>query len=416
MDERLERARMGSDALRELIEELAERLRRSVVLDDPLIRLILSSRHFEDADPVRIRGLLQGRADSEVIRYILDQGVAQWTKPGYIEGRDDLGLLPRYCVPLWERGHLLGMLMVVSADKNLTVEETGAIDKSAQLIAAQMYAERVAAEAEESGAEESLRALLDTSAAARGAAREQILDTGLLPDTAHAVVSVLQVARSHEPPGQVETALRAALERFKRTRWAQGAVALTTDRAILLQVSEEPPDPRELKAQARRIMEALDTYLDAAAAPVLGIGGVQSGLSDAWVSCKQALVAARAARRTPRFERVGDWEELREYAVLLQLPDHALNASLLPRPLRTLLAADGAPRLEETLRVFLEHAGSVPRTAEALQIHRTSLYYRLRQIQEITGLDLDSGADRLALHLGLRVRDLLRTDGDDTAH
>ncbi|MFC3578012.1 helix-turn-helix domain-containing protein [Streptomyces yaanensis] len=67
------------------------------------------------------------------------------------------------------------------------------------------------------------------------------------------------------------------------------------------------------------------------------------------------------------------------------------------------------------MRCFLESAGSIPRTAEVLQIHRTSLYYRLRQIQEITGLDLDNGADRLILHLGLRIHELLVPQGDDTA-
>ncbi|MFD4941816.1 PucR family transcriptional regulator [Streptomyces sp. NPDC058239] len=416
MAEQLQRARAGSDALQKLVGELAERLQRSVVLDDPLVRFICSSRHFDDADPVRIRSLLQGLADSEIIRYVLDQGVVQWAKPGYIEGRDDLGLLPRYCVPLRERGHLLGLLMVVSADKNLTADETAAIAASAQAVAAQMYAEHVADQAEESGAQELPWALLDTSPTARRAAQQQILDTGVLPNAPHAVVSVVQVARSHEPPGQVETALRAALERFRRTRSAHGAVAVTTDRAVLLQLSEQSPHPQELKEQSRRIVEALDTFLDAAAAPVLGIGGRQSGVADAWVSYEQALVAARAARRMPHFERVGEWEELREFAVLLQLPDHALNASLLPKPLRALLAAAGGqgPRLEETLQSFLEHAGSVPRTAEALQIHRTSLYYRLRQIQEITGLDLDSGADRLVLHLGLRIRELLQPDGHAT--
>ncbi len=74
---------------------------------------------------------------------------------------------------------------------------------------------------------------------------------------------------------------------------------------------------------------------------------------------------------------------------------------------RQLLEAGPGAKLEETLRCFLENAGSVPRTAEALEVHRTSLYYRLRQIQEITGLDLDNGAHRLVLHTGLRVTDLL---------
>ncbi|MBQ1115996.1 CdaR family transcriptional regulator [Streptomyces sp. C3-3] len=416
MTEQLQRARAGSDAVRRLVDELAERLQRSVVLDDPLVRFIHASRHFDDADPVRIRSLLQGVADSEAIRYVLDQGVAQWTKPGYIEGRDDLGLLSRYCVPLRERGRLLGMVMVVSAGKDLTAHETDAIAQSTRAIAAQMYAEHVADHAEGSGVPDLPWALLDASPTARRVAQQQILDTGVLPDARHSVVSVVQVVRSHEPPGQIETALRAALERFCRTRSAHGAVAFTPDRAVLLQLSEQSPTPQELKDQSRRIIEALDTFLDPSAAPVLGIGGCQTGVAEAWVSYEQALVAARAARQMPHFERVGEWEELREFAVLLQLPDHALNASLLPKPLRALLSAAGGqgPRLEETLRSFLEHAGSVPKTAEALQIHRTSLYYRLRQIQEITSLDLDSGADRLVLHLGLRIRDLLQPDGPAT--
>ncbi|MCE0448199.1 hypothetical protein LT493_44230 [Streptomyces tricolor] len=42
------------------------------------MRLICSSQHFGDEDPVRIRSLLRGRADDEIIRYVLDQGVAGW--------------------------------------------------------------------------------------------------------------------------------------------------------------------------------------------------------------------------------------------------------------------------------------------------------------------------------------------------
>jgi DNA-binding PucR family transcriptional regulator len=36
-----------------------------------------------------------------------------------------------------------------------------------------------------------------------------------------------------------------------------------------------------------------------------------------------------------------------------------------------------------------------------MHIHRTTLYYRLDRIREITGLDIDDGDVRLHLHLGL---------------
>jgi sugar diacid utilization regulator len=415
MGERRQRVRVGSDALQGLVEELAIRLQRSVVIDDPLVRLICSSQHFADEDPVRIRSLLQGRADDEIIRYVLDQGVARWPKPGFIEGRDDLGLLSRYCVPLRERGDLLGQQMVVAPDGELTREQTAAVAEAVPAITAQLRADQLAADAEELDIRETLYSLFGTSEAARATARQQILDIGALPDAPHAVVSVVQVSRSSEPPGQVEIALRGALERFRHTRSADGVMAVTPDSAVLLQVSSRPLPAQELADQATTIRASLTAYLDASAAPVLGIGSAQDGLADAWTSHAQALVGARAARRLPHLKGVGAWESLGELSVLLQVPDHALTPSLLPKPLRLLLESSVGPRLVETLRCFLEHAGSIPRTAEALQIHRTSLYYRLRQIQEITGLDLDSGGDRLVLHLGLRLRELLEAQADQSA-
>ncbi|MCZ0205808.1 PucR family transcriptional regulator [Streptomyces achromogenes] len=411
MADGLGRARVGSEVLQELLEELAGRLRRSVVLDDPLVRLIHSSRHFDDADPVRVRSLLQGRADDEIVRFVLGQGVAQWSKPGYIEGCDDLGLRSRYCVPLRERGHLLGLLMIVSPDKDLTADETADIDKWARLIAAQMYAEQLAGRAEEAEAREQLLALVGADPTARAAAAHHFLTTGGAAEARHVQVSVVQVTRTHQPPGQVETALRGALESVRRSRWVRDVVAVTSGRAVLLRFGERPPEPQALRNQSRDILEALETFLGEDIDAVVGVGGPQPGVADAWVSYEQALVGARAARRLPHLDRAGHWEELGEYGVLLHVPDRVLNASLLPQALRTLLAAPGGPRLVETLGTFLEHAGSVPRTSEALRIHRTSLYYRLRQVQEITGLDLDNGADRLVLHLGLRLHGLLEPAG-----
>jgi DNA-binding PucR family transcriptional regulator len=413
MTERLQRARPGSEALQCLVDELAEELGRSVAIDDPLVRMICTSRHFGDEDPVRVRTLLQGRADREAIRYVLAQGVAQWSKPGFVDGRDDIGLLPRYVVPLRERGHLLGLMMIVVPQQVLTEQETKAIARAARAMTAQMYAEHLAADTEESDARDLLLELLGSSSAARDAARQRALDRGLLRDTPYTVVSVIQVSRSQEPPGQIEVALRGAVEGFLQTRSAHGIMAIEQDRAILLQVRDRPPGPDELGEQSRRVIDALGTFLDASAAPVVGIGGCQAGLADVWTSYEQALVAVRAARRLPALKGVGDWEELGEFAVLLQLPEHALNESLIPKPLRTLTEASGDPRLRDTLRCFLENAGSIPRTADALQLHRTSLYYRLRQIQEITGLDLDNGADRLILHMGLRIEELLASRTED---
>ncbi|MFJ6379303.1 PucR family transcriptional regulator [Kitasatospora sp. NPDC092039] len=402
-----QRSRSGGEALQTLVDGLAEELGRSVVLDDPLVRMVCTSRHFGDEDRVRVRTLLQGIADDEAIRYVLSQGVAQWTRPGVLPGRDDLGLQPRYCVPVRERGHMLGILMVVAAGEPLTAAETAAIDRVARAVAIEMYAEQLASDDDEEQIRRLVNQLVGSDSARRCAAHQRLLDDGLLPAGPHVVVTSVAVSDQRGPSGQIAVALRGALEPFRQTRTARGLAAVEQDRAVLVQVFEREPAAEDLEQQCRAVVRSLRTFLGPEPAAVVGVGGRRTALADAWISHDQARVAARAARRLPRLEGIADWERLGEYAVFLQLPDSALNASLLPVPLRRLLDGGGNARLEETLRCFLENAGSVPKTAEALEVHRTSLYYRLRQIQEITGLDLDDGAHRLVLHMGLRLRDLL---------
>ncbi len=53
--------------------------------------------------------------------------------------------------------------------------------------------------------------------------------------------------------------------------------------------------------------------------------------------------------------------------------------------------------------MFLDRAGQASRTATELGIHRQTLYYRLARIQQLTGLDLNDGEDRLLLHMALKA-------------
>lgn len=71
--------------------------------------------------------------------------------------------------------------------------------------------------------------------------------------------------------------------------------------------------------------------------------------------------------------------------------------------LEALLDLPGAAPLLRTLETYLELAGSAQATAEALHLHRTSLYYRLQRVELLAGTDLKNGTERLALHLALKV-------------
>jgi DNA-binding HxlR family transcriptional regulator len=68
--------------------------------------------------------------------------------------------------------------------------------------------------------------------------------------------------------------------------------------------------------------------------------------------------------------------------------------------------------LVDTLVAYLDCDASVSVTAARLYAHRHTVRYRLGRVRELTGLDVDSLADRERLVLGLRAMQLFRFTGD----
>jgi DNA-binding PucR family transcriptional regulator len=80
---------------------------------------------------------------------------------------------------------------------------------------------------------------------------------------------------------------------------------------------------------------------------------------------------------------------------------------LLHPGLPPLFALQSKESLVATLETYLDNGCDTKLTAEALFLHRASLYYRLQRIEALTGTSLKSGADRLALHSSLKLARLL---------
>ena len=164
-------------------------------------------------------------------------------------------------------------------------------------------------------------------------------------------------------------------------------------------------DGRLVCLAAERATAAVLEALGALSSPqaVIGEGEAVGELSDAAESYRRALAALRVAAHEE--SKRASWDALGVERVVTALPDSALED--LPDGLRRLLAGD--PSLVRTLEAYLDHAGDVKRTAAALSLHRGGLYYRLRRIEDVAGVNLHDGEDRLLCHLALR---LARLAGD----
>ena len=132
-------------------------------------------------------------------------------------------------------------------------------------------------------------------------------------------------------------------------------------------------------------------------APVAGIGTPRIGLTDLGTAWQEATAACRAALAEPRFAPVAEWAHIGPYRLLTALsPESPHDPAVAP------LLSPAHHELARTAEVYLDCAGQAGRAAAELGIHRQTLYYRLSRVEQLTGLDLDDGEDRLLLHMALK--------------
>jgi purine catabolism regulator len=73
--------------------------------------------------------------------------------------------------------------------------------------------------------------------------------------------------------------------------------------------------------------------------------------------------------------------------------------------------AERGTELVRSLRVFLDENRSWQRSAEILHVHKQTLVYRMRRVEELTGRNLRDMADVVQLWLGLRALDFASNAG-----
>jgi purine catabolism regulator len=133
-------------------------------------------------------------------------------------------------------------------------------------------------------------------------------------------------------------------------------------------------------------------------------------------SVGRSMREARYALQVCRLEgwQYAGFEQLGTYRLLLSMtePD-ALRAfaDALLAPLDVYDAEHGGELLA-SLQAFLQHNARWETAASQLYVHRHTLRYRMRKVEELTGRDLTNSFDRMEFWLALRARDLLAASPD----
>ncbi|WP_405670680.1 PucR family transcriptional regulator [Streptomyces sp. NBC_01530] len=399
-----ENARVTGDAAsshragdyQELVDEISELLGAPATLENRDFELIAFGAYDSEGDldasaldPVRTRSILTRRSTSTVRSWFEGFGITRATGPVRIPPTPEAGVhRGRVCLPVRHRGVVLGYVWLLDSDPGPTERQlTAAMDVTVRIGA-------LLADEAQHGADltRELRAVLT---AERGWPQEMAVAElrtalGARADGPHTVVCVTPWP-SADPDDAPSVRTVPGATALCTVPWGDASQSL----ALLVRLRSADALTPATSAAGRLLERA--RRLEGGAAAASGVAAARTGLAELATAWREASAAARAALAEPRLGPVAEWAHIGPFRLLTSLPPEVAHD-----PVVGALLSPAHHELARTAETYFDCAGQAGRTAAELGIHRQTLYYRLSRVEQLTGLDLDDGEDRLLLHMALK--------------
>jgi purine catabolism regulator len=218
-------------------------------------------------------------------------------------------------------------------------------------------------------------------------------------DAPYLLVAAEPAERGHTPK------VRAAWERVLATMRSSALVRERGDSTLALVslAGKRAIEPRALVEQLHRAARA-------AGGPVaLGYGAVRTGTAEIASAAREAEQALTMGRRLFGPDSATPFKNLGLYRLLYALQPLPELRAFRDDALGRLGLKDRRGVLLETLAAYLATNGSPTDAADRLHLHRNTVLYRLSRIEDLLGVDLRNAEVRLALHLALKIGEILET-------
>ncbi len=359
-------------------------------------------RHLTVRDPAMLGDLEAGgealrRWGATIVAVGSDPPVREFTL-----GRSDLAALVSP-VPL--RIGIGGFVCVIGEEQRLDQIARLAVARAASACAIEFDRERAVTETRDKLEGDFIASLLTGSYSSERVALERAKRLGA--DLSHHV-AVIALRGSVASAAWESRALRAAQNVVSR-REMRGVVAAHENAVCVLAM----PDADGAVDVMYRFAELLRTECATAtgdAATSLGLGRTHEGVAGVRLSYREATHALEMGRRLLGPGKQASFADLGLHRLLFAMAQHPELTDYYRGTVGELLAYDERSNAElmATLDAFFESNGSPTETAQRLGLHRNTVLYRLRRIEEVGRLRLDDPATRLNLHLCLRIRDVVQ--------
>ncbi|CAA9397836.1 MAG: Regulator of polyketide synthase expression [uncultured Rubrobacteraceae bacterium] len=421
----------GESSVAETASRVSGLLGRSVVIEDPVGRVISSAPNPSDGGQNRLRNLLEERG----LRASRSSGVEETRR----ERRDRYARLPDgyLSVPVerWRvedhelfwtpigTGAPAGYLWVDLEGETLGPEDVVFLYWARRVLETELGKDRVRLETElgvrgdfvddlVKGHYGSVNLLLQ---------RAGYLGADLAAGALVLIVDIddfaryLERRRPREPAIQeLKRRLAEAVRMQTRQLFSNFLLGPRSDNVIVFLGSSEDTPPEDLPEKARLLAKGVQRYVKGLLPDLtisVGIGRHKTDpalLPDAYSEAEVALEIGHRIHgpsAVSTFEGAGTYKLL--FRVLQENPEEL--ESFYRETLEPVVRYDSrySTELVQTLVTYLGNDASTVRTASDLYAHRHTIRYRLDRVGELTGLDVDKSEDRERITLGIKAMQLL---------
>jgi purine catabolism regulator len=210
---------------------------------------------------------------------------------------------------------------------------------------------------------------------------------------------------------EVKERLHWAIDEFLARREALFISASRSDSVVVLIQPVGGGTPAVIKL-ANEMQAAIGQLLPEITVS-LGVGRPHKSLVDLRQSYYEAMYAIRIRKLKGVTGVIASFDDLGSYGLLLGLQDTLSLEVFYDSVLGRLHEYDerNSSDLVKSLACFLEANGHWGEAAERLYVHRHTLRYRMKRVEEITGRNLGSSQDRMEFWLALKAKELIEQSG-----
>lgn len=223
---------------------------------------------------------------------------------------------------------------------------------------------------------------------------------GLPADAPIAVVAFRALGDADDTPCRLARMVAMSWDAFRTSAWCDVAGHTVYSVVAIGSAASVDVVAATVRRAAREAEASLGVPVLAALGPAVG------GVREAEVSRRLSDDVLRAIHARGG-ERIASLDDVRTDVVLAAFRAAAAEWPDLDDGVVSRLARHDRARATayvDTLRTYLECFGDVATAAARSYVHVRTFRYRLRRIEELSGLRLDDARARLAAHLELRVR------------